>query len=207
MTRLFVCILLSVFLSVGARAQQDNPQYGVVSEFVQEYLAIKYPSLEWSTFIYVGVERQELYLFINGVVERVYQVSTSKHGAGSVHGSNCTPVGLHCIDGKFGQGVPKGGIFVGRKFTGELAEIHYEPYDTGHDDITTRVLTLRGLEEGVNKGEKIDSYKRHIYIHGTAEEGLIGKPASHGCIRMRNDDVIELFSLVNEGLPIVILDN
>lgn len=188
-------------------SQENRTRVGLVSEFVQEYLEMKYPNVVLDTFIYVGVERQELYLCINREVVKLYEVITSKHGAGSQNGSNCTPTGLHCINGKFGEGVPKGGILIGRKFTGKVADIEFSPVPTGHDDITSRVLTLAGLEDGVNKGGEIDTYRRQIYIHGTAEEGMIGKPASHGCIRMKNDDIIELFSIVNEGVTIVILDN
>lgn len=194
-------------LEAGARAQQSEARLIFISDFIHDYISIKYPEVQLDTFIYVGVERQEMYLFMNGVVEKVYDVSTSKHGAGSKYGSNCTPVGLHCVKGKYGNDVPKGGVLVGRKYTGRVAEIEHEPIETGKDEITSRVITLSGMEDGINRGGQIDTYKRKIYIHGTAEEGLIGKPASHGCIRMRNDDVIELFSLVSEGLPIIILDN
>ena len=82
-----------------------------------------------------------------------------------------------------------------------------KPIETGEDAITTRVLTLEGLENGINKGGELDSYGRHIYIHGTAEEGLIGQPASHGCVRMRNEDVIDLFNRVDKGLKVIILNN
>lgn len=194
-------------LEAGAKAQQNEARLMLISDFIHDYISIKYPDVPLDTFIYVGVERQEMYLFMNGAVEKVYDVSTSKHGAGSNYGSNCTPVGLHCVKGKFGHNVPRGGVLVGRKYTGRVAEIEHKPVETGKDEITSRVITLSGMEEGVNRGGQIDTYKRKIYIHGTAEEGLIGKPASHGCIRMRNDDVIELFSLINEGLPIIILNN
>lgn len=194
-------------LKIDAHAQHSQVRIDLVSEFIHDYISIKYPEVKLDTFIYVGVERQEMYVFFDGMAEKVYMVSTSKHGAGSKYGSNCTPVGLHCVKGKYGEDVPKGGIMVGKKFTGKVAHIEHGDMETGKDEITSRVITLEGLEEGINKGGSIDTYKRQIYIHGTAEEGLIGKPASHGCIRMRNDDVIELFSLVNEGVPIVILDN
>ncbi|WP_258542707.1 L,D-transpeptidase [Parvicella tangerina] len=184
-----------------------EPQHQAASELICDYLEMQYPDVQVDRFLYVGVERQEMYYVVDRKVERVYDVSTSKHGAGLLSGSNCTPVGMHCVNGKYGADVPWGGILVGRKFTGKVAEVETEPVSTGRDEITSRVITIKGLEDGVNKGGKFDSYQRRIYIHGTAEEGLIGKPASHGCIRMRNDDVIELFALVDEGLPIIILDN
>lgn len=204
---LFILMFLILSTEGSAKAQVSKARLDIISDFIHDYISIKYPEVELDTFIYVGVERQEMYLFVDGIVEEVYDVSTSKKGAGSQYGSECTPVGLHRIEGKFGDGVPKGGIMVGRKFTGRIAEIEDQPKSTGRDEITSRVLTLSGMEMGLNRGGEYDTYKRKIYIHGTAEEGLIGLPASHGCIRMRNDDVIELFNYVNEGLPIIILNN
>lgn len=200
-------IILCLTMNVGFYAQGKDSKLLVISEFIQDYMSIKYPEMKLDTLLYVGVERQKMYLFIDGVAQKVYNISTSKKGAGTQYGSNCTPVGMHCIKGKFGAGVPYGGVLVGRKFTGKVVEIEHDSISTGMDAITSRVLTLSGLEEGINKGGEIDTYKRKIYIHGTAEEGLIGKPASHGCIRMKNDDVIELFELIDEGVPTLILDN
>ena len=82
---------------------------------------------------------------------------------------------------------------IGRKFTGEIAKIFSDKTISDTDDITTRILWLSGLEEGLNKGKNIDSFKRYIYIHGTSEEGRLGIPSSHGCIRMKNKDVIDLY--------------
>mgnify|MGYP001115360353 FL=1 len=172
-----------------------------------EYLSIKYPNQSFQNFIYVGVKRQELDLYLNGNHIISYPVSTSMHGAGTKAGSDMTPIGLHKIKGKFGSDVPIGGILKARKYTGNIASIQTNPVKTGEDAITTRVLTLEGLENGINKGGQLDSYGRHIYIHGTAEEGLIGQPASHGCVRMRNEDVIDLFNRIDKGLKVIILNN
>ncbi len=177
------------------------------NEFLLEYLSIKYPNQSFQNFIYVGVKRQELDLYLNGNHIISYPISTSMHGAGTKAGSDMTPVGLHKIKGKFGSNVPIGGILKARKYTGNIASIQTKPIKTGEDAITTRVLTLEGLENGINKGGELDSYGRHIYIHGTAEEGLIGQPASHGCVRMRNKDVIDLFNRVDKGLKVIILNN
>ena len=177
------------------------------NEFLLEYLAIKYPNHSFENFIYVGVKRQELDLYLNGNHVISYPVSTSAHGAGTKAGSDMTPIGLHKIKGKFGSDVPIGGILKARKYTGKIARIQTNPIKTGEDAITTRILTLEGLENGINKGGELDSYGRHIYIHGTAEEGLIGQPASHGCVRMKNEDVINLFNRVGKGLTVIILNN
>ncbi len=204
--RLIVFFIL-VFSCGYNYGQLNQGKQEVVSDLVYDYLSIQYPDVELDSFLYVGVQRQMLYFVVKGNVKRVYPVSTSKYGAGELSGSNCTPVGMHRVGKKYGENVPKGGVLVGRKFTGAIAEIEHDPVPTGRDEITSRVITIEGLEEGLNKGGNLDSYSRKIYIHGTAEEGLIGQPASHGCIRMRNEDVIELFTLVDKGLPIIILDN
>ena len=177
------------------------------NEFLLEYLSIKYPDHSFENFIYVGVKRQELDLYLNGNHVISYPVSTSTHGAGTKAGSDMTPIGLHKIKEKFGSGVPIGGILKARKYTGNIASIQTNPIKTGKDAITTRILTLEGLENGINKGGELDSFGRHIYIHGTAEEGLIGQPASHGCVRMKNKDIIDLFNRVDKGLTVVILNN
>ena len=208
LSTIFLGLMIFFSLQIQAKAQSATsrpPNY--ISDFIKDYISIKYPSVVLDTFIYVGVERQKMYLFINGEVEKIYSVSTSKNGAGTIAGSEQTPVGLHVINGKYGEGLPKGGVLKGKKFTGQIADIQSEPIPTNSDDITSRVLTIEGLEKGVNKGGQLDSYDRKIYIHGTTEEGLIGQPASHGCIRMKNDDVIELFDIIESGIKLIILNN
>ena len=112
---------------------------------------------------------------------------------------------MHKIKGKYGNNVPINGKMVGRIFHGEIATIYSDTTKSKTDDITSRVLWLEGLEEGKNKGGKIDSYKRHIYIHGTPEEGSLGTPASHGCIRMKNKEVIDLYKILEVGTLVLIL--
>ena len=92
-----------------------------------------------------------------------------------------------------------------RKYTGTIAKIFYDTTRSKTDDVTSRVLWLSGLESGKNKGYTIDSFKRYIYIHGTSEEGLLGTPASHGCIRMKNKDIIELYEKIKIGTLVLIL--
>ncbi len=116
---------------------------------------------------------------------------------GSQVNSFKTPLGRHKISEKIGEGLPEGAILKGRRWTGAIANIIKEPIDTEFDVVTSRILWLTGLEEGKNLGSGVDSKSRYIYIHGTAEEGLIGKPASDGCVRMYNSDVISLFNSVN----------
>ena len=115
-----------------------------------------------------------------------------------------TPLGAHVISEKIGKGAKIGSVFKARKFTGEVVEPITERIDIKEDVITTRILWLDGLEKGRNKGGNVDSKSRYIYIHGTAEEGLIGEPASLGCIRMKNMDVIKLFNRVRKGTQVLI---
>ena len=150
------------------------------------------------TLLFVDIDTQSLLHIKKGTVFKKYSISSSYYGTGSRENSLRTPLGRHEIYKKIGNGLPNNAILKGRVWTGAIADIIAEPIDTDFDLVTSRILWLDGLEVGKNKGKGIDSRNRYIYIHGTAEEGLIGKPASDGCIRMYNDDVIELFDLVDE---------
>ncbi|MCK5823879.1 MAG: L,D-transpeptidase [Ichthyobacteriaceae bacterium] len=155
--------------------------------------------------IIVNVDKQELYLLKGTDTLNVYKVSTATNGIGNKSGSNKTPLGKHSVISRVGEGKPIGATFVGRQFTGKISEIITDSIDVADDLVLSRIMRLQGLEEGVNKGSGIDSYKRYIYIHGTNEEGLIGKPASHGCIRMFNNDVIDLFNKTEIGTQVNIV--
>lgn len=137
---------------------------------------------------------QTLYLIKGNKILASYPVSTSKYGIGSKSGSGKTPLGTHRVKEKYGDGAKIGSTFKARINTGKIAKIFVDETDSPKDIVTTRIMRLEGQEDGVNMNGSVDSYKRYIYIHGTPEEGLIGKPASHGCIRMRNTDVIKLFN-------------
>lgn len=150
--------------------------------------------------ISVKILEQKLNVFSGKEQIKSYSISTSKYGIGNKAGSNKTPLGLHQIVSKIGKNAFPGTIFKRRRNTGKIAR------SSGGDFITTRILRLAGLEKGINKGKGIDSFQRCIYIHGTPEENLIGKPASHGCIRMKNRDIIELFSMVKRGTLVQIAD-
>lgn len=154
--------------------------------------------------ILVNIAKQELYLVKGGVIEKCYSISSAIAGVGSEAGSGKTPLGVHRVSDKFGEGALIGAIFKARQNTGKIADIITEPVDVEEDDVTTRVIWLDGLELGINKGGNVDSKSRYIYIHGTPEEGLIGKPASHGCIRMYNKDVVELFAMIEVGTKVLI---
>lgn len=152
----------------------------------------------------VDVSQQRLQLTLPSGERKVWPISTAARGTGSASGSLKTPLGRHRISERFGAGAPLGTVFRARANTGEIAEIHTGEVDVEEDLVLTRILWLEGLEEGKNRGPGIDSKARYIYIHGTNEEGLIGRPASHGCVRMKNADVVELFELVKIGDPVLI---
>jgi lipoprotein-anchoring transpeptidase ErfK/SrfK len=154
--------------------------------------------------IVVDVSEQSLYAYSGQDTLARYRVSTSAYGIGSQSGSNQTPLGWHRVHSKYGDDLALGAILKGRVPTGEIADIISAPRASNEDHVTTRVLWLEGLEMGKNKGEGMDSYRRYIYIHGTHEEGLIGQPASHGCVRMKNDEVIELYRIVPQGTSVYI---
>ena len=151
-------------------------------------------------FIVVDTTEQKMYL-INGKRTLLsYQVSTSSRGIGNKEGSFQTPTGIHCIGEKIGDGAPSGRIFRDRLDSG----IDWQESMGGENMILTRILRLRGLEPGINSGPGIDSWERYIYIHGTNHEEQIGTPMSHGCVCMRNRDIIELFDSVQEETIVVI---
>lgn len=196
-----------IILTIGFWALFFNGSENNTIQLLNDYVYLKYPSENMNTYIYVGIKRQKLYLIQNGKLIHEFEVSTAKNGAGCEKGSQKTPIGLHEIRRKIGDNVPLAGQFNFKKHNGEIADINLSDSPTEEDYILTRILTLRGLEEGINKGEGIDSYERAIYIHGTADEGLIGKPASHGCVRMKNEEIIKLYDLIEENTKVVMFNN
>lgn len=176
-------------------------------EIILDYLEMKYPNEQFDSFIYIGIKRNKLYYFNTRKIESEFQISTAKNGAGCEKGSQKTPIGLHEIRHKVGENTPIGGIFDHKEFKGDVKPINTTNEALKKDYITTRIISLRGLEQGLNKGEGIDSYERAIYIHGTLDEGLIGQSVSHGCIRMKNNEIIELFDIIEEGTKVILLNN
>ena len=168
-------------------------------------LTLSYPSVDQTkTFIVVSVPQQKLFVINNGKILSEYNVSTAKKGVGNISGSNQTPLGLHVIVKKIGKNVPAGGIIKGGIYTGKIAKIISEKISTNTDLLTTRELVLSGLEPKINKGGNVDSLARGIIIHGTPEEGLLGTPASHGCIRLSNKDIISLFNQIPTNTKVLI---
>ena len=190
-------ILTFLFILSSCSSLQDINKMNKNSTIVElESIDSSYKSLE--NLIYVDINSQTLSYIVKGTVLKKYNISSSYYGTGSEANSLKTPLGKHEIYKKIGNELPINAILKGRVWNGAIADIIEGPIDTDYDHVTSRILWLDGLEEGKNKGNGVDSRNRYIYIHGTAEEGLIGKPASDGCIRMYNNEVIELFELVSE---------
>ncbi|MDA8808332.1 L,D-transpeptidase [Gammaproteobacteria bacterium] len=154
--------------------------------------------------IEIDISKQRLFLLDNMEIVRSYPISSSKYGEGSTQNSFKTPLGNHVIKEMIGNNAIKNTIFTSRINTKRQAEIIHDEAKSDNDYVTTRIMWLDGQEEGKNKGKGVDSYERYIYIHGTHEEGLIGQKASHGCIRMFNSDVVELFNDVKKGTKVYI---
>jgi len=152
-------------------------------------------------YIVVSIEEQVLFVCSNDTIVERYDCSTSRFGNGNRENSLKTPLGVHRLCEKYGTGAPAGRVFRDREDAGE----DWDHKQNGDNLILTRILRLEGLEEGINKGSGVDSYERYIYIHGTGREDLVGTPLSHGCVCMRNLDVIRLFDTVKEG-TLVYLD-
>ena len=154
--------------------------------------------------IRVWIADQRLDLLSVDEVVASYPVSTAAKGVGERDGSEQTPGGLHEVSEKIGVDTASGTVFVGREPTGEICTPERFEADPHRDWILTRILWLQGLEPGSNRGGNVDTRSRYIYIHGSPNESELGTPASHGCIRMRNEDVIDLFDRVEVGTPVEI---
>jgi len=156
-----------------------------------------------NSFVFIDTVSQSLTYCKESVPVMNCVVSTSRFGTGNREGSYKTPLGLHRVEEKIGDDAKPWTIFRNRENTGEV-------WSAGMDDenqILTRILRLRGLEPGVNVGDGIDSYDRYIYIHGTNQEEMIGSPMSHGCVCMKNDDVVRLYDMVDVGTLVYISGN
>lgn len=149
--------------------------------------------------IHISIPEQRLMVLEGGEPVASYPVSTARNGPGERCGSGCTPRGWHRIRIKIGAGLPLNTVFVGRRPTGELYDAALAARHPERDWILTRILWLTGLEAGFNRGGDRDTLRRYIYVHGCPDEAPMGIPLSHGCIRMRNEDLLELFEQTAAG--------
>ena len=158
--------------------------------------------------IEISISSQTLTLFDNfGGVKAKYSVSTAANGVGCEKNSGCTPLGSHIIRAKIGADAERNSVFVGRRFTGEICTPELMAQFPERDWILTRILWLSGTEIGVNRLGNVDTMQRYIYIHGTPDSTEMSKIGSHGCIRMRNSDVIALFDMVEAGTQVAIRED
>jgi len=152
-----------------------------------------------STLINVSIKLQQLTLVKNTKVIKSYSVSTALKGIGQNKNSFQTPIGLHYVRAMIGKDLPVLSIFESRRPTGAIWSKNNRDLKPHHDWILSRIMWLSGKEFGINRLGNSDTMQRYIYIHGTHDEDELGNPVSHGCIRMSNNDVVELFDLVSAG--------
>jgi L,D-transpeptidase YbiS len=154
--------------------------------------------------VFIQLTRQLLTIVEAGEPVCEFSVSTSRYGPGERIGSQCTPRGTHVVRAMVGNDHPPGSVFVGRRFTNEIFDDDLSCRYPDRDWILTRVIWLSGREPGRNRFGDVDSLRRYIYIHGTPDSEPVGVPFSHGCIRMRNADVIALYDRINIGTMVEI---
>jgi hypothetical protein len=146
--------------------------------------------------LHISLADQCLYGFADGQLLLRLPVSTGLNGPGELYGSGCTPRGLHQVRAKIGAGLPLGAVLRGRRWTGEVWSPGLAEQFPGRDWILTRILWLSGCEAGRNRLGALDTFRRYIYLHGTPDTEPMGVPGSHGCVRLRNTDLLELFPRV-----------
>lgn len=146
--------------------------------------------------LHISLADQCLYGFASGQLLLRLPVSTALNGPGEQNGSGCTPRGLHLVRAKIGAGLPLGAVLRGRRWTGEVWSPALHAQFPGRDWILSRILWLSGCELGHNRLGAVDTFRRYIYLHGTPDSEPMGVPRSHGCVRLRNADLLELFPRV-----------
>lgn len=154
--------------------------------------------------LHISLADQQLYGFAGGVLQLRLSVSTALNGGGERLGSGCTPRGKHLVRAKIGAGLPVGAVLRGRRWTGEIWTPALHAAFPGRDWILTRIFWLSGCELGVNRLGEVDTFRRYIYVHGTPDCEPMGVPRSHGCVRLRNQDLLDLFPRVPAYCPVII---
>ncbi len=153
-------------------------------------------------YLHVSIAEQTLYAFASRQLVRCYTVSSALNGPSELNGSGGTPRGKHYVRAKIGAGLPLGAVLRGRRWTGEVWSPSLQQAQPERDWILSRILWLSGCELQRNRLGDCDTFRRYIYIHGTADEHLLGQPYSHGCIRMHNTDIIELYDHLADACPV-----
>jgi len=154
--------------------------------------------------IHISIGKQQLTGFSAGLAVCCYPISSALNGLGEQNGSGCTPRGAHRVRARIGEGQPLGAVYRGRRPTGEVWTPSLAAANPERDWILTRILWLCGNQPGFNRGGPVDSQRRYIYLHGTGDDQPMGVPLSHGCIRLRNKDMLELFERTPVGCTVQI---
>ncbi len=157
--------------------------------------------------IKVSIQNQKMIVYRQNEKAISFPISTSENGSGCLKNSNCTPTGSHIVRAMIGKDYDINSVFVGRRFTGEIYNADLAEAYPNRDWILTRIIWLSGCEIGLNRLGNVDTMQRYIYIHGTPDSEPMGRPKSHGCIRMRNKDLVQLFDVIHIGCPVHIVDN
>ncbi|WP_244511303.1 L,D-transpeptidase [Vreelandella arcis] len=155
----------------------------------------------------IDIQAQQLRAWKDDDCLYACEISTGRAGAGNQQGSGQTPVGWHYIRAAIGRNAPENAVFKGRRWTGEVFNAELAAAFPERDWILTRILWLCGLEPGVNRGGQVDSQRRYIYLHGTPPDQPMGEPASHGCVRLRNADLLWLFEHALPETPVWLHDS
>lgn len=199
-------IALCITLSQSAWGQYIRPMQNPILEVDRTLLTEVLQTTEGPTIyaddwlLIVSVSRQRMVVAQGSSIKKVYTISTAKAGVGSLENSGKTPLGWHQVTEWIGGDALAGQVFVSRKPTSEIIPHTSWNSSNSKDKVLTRIMWLSGLEPGRNQGGNVDSHNRFIYLHGTNQEHLLGTPASHGCIRLYNHNVIELFELTKGKL-------
>lgn len=157
-------------------------------------------------FIFISIAQQRLYAYAGAEELMCLSISTARNGAGESNGSGCTPRGWHRIRALIGQNLPLYAVLKGRRWTGEVWTPELGEAFPGRDWILTRILWLSGCEMGFNRLGAVDTFRRYIYLHGTPDTEPMGVPLSHGCVRLRNQDIADLFERVAAGCAVYIAE-
>lgn len=157
-------------------------------------------------YLHISIAEQRLYAFAQGELLLCLPVSTARNGAGELNGSGCTPRGLHVVRARIGEGLPLNAVLRGRRWTGEVWSPELHQQHPERDWILTRILWLSGCEKGFNRLSQVDTFRRYIYLHGTPDSEPMGLPLSHGCVRLRNADMLMLFERVGPGCAVRIVE-
>jgi lipoprotein-anchoring transpeptidase ErfK/SrfK len=158
------------------------------------------------SLIQIDIKTQRLSLINDGKVIFNVSISSARNGSGETEGSEKTPRGWHIVRAKIGKDQLINSVFVGRRPTGEVFTEQLRDKNPGRDWILTRILWLSGLEPGFNRLGNVDTMRRYIYIHGCPDSDVMGKPSSHGCIKMNNKDIVQLFDLIDVGEQVLITE-